>query len=43
MKPDFLSTLLKEPGVKISEYVKFLINYRDQKLDNCYLKTEEKI
>ena len=42
MKPDFLSTLLKEPD-GFSEYAKFLINYRGQKLENCYLNTEEKI
>ena len=42
MKPDFLSTLLKEPD-GFSEYVKFLINYQDWKLENCYLNTEEKI
>ena len=42
MKPDFLSTLLKEPDV-CSEYVKFLINYQGRKLENCYLNKEEKI
>ena len=26
-----------------SKYVKFLINYWDQKLENCYLNTEQKI
>ena len=42
MKPDFLSTLLKEPD-GFSEYVKFLINYGGRKLENYYLNTEEKI
>ena len=42
MKPDFLSTPLKEPD-GFSEYVKFLINYQDRKLENCYRNTEEKI
>ena len=42
MKPDFLNALLKEPD-GLSKYVKFLINYRDRKLENCYLNTEEKI
>ena len=40
-KTDFLSTLLKEPQ-GFSEYVKFLINYWGQKLENCYLNMEEK-
>ena len=42
VKPDFLNTILKEPD-GFSKYVKFLINYRDRKLENCYLTTEEKI
>ena len=42
MKPDFLNILLKEPD-GLSKYVKFLINYRGRKLENCYLNTEEKI
>ena len=42
MKPDFLNILLKEPD-GFSKYVKFLINYQDQKSGNCYLNTEEKI
>ena len=42
IKHDFLSTLLKEPD-GFSEYVKFLMNYLDQKLENCYLNTEEKV
>ena len=42
MKPDFLSAILKEPD-GFSKYVKFLINYRGRKLQNCYLTTEEKI
>ena len=41
-EPDFLSILLKEPD-GFSEYVKFLINYQDRKLENCYLNREEKI
>ena len=40
MKPDFLSTLLKEPD-GFSEYVKFLINYQGRQLENCYPNTEE--
>ena len=42
MKPDFLSTLLKEPD-GFSEYVKFLVNYGGRKLENCYLNAEERI
>ena len=42
MKPDFLNTLSKKPD-GFSNYVKFLINYRGQKLKNCYLNMEEKI
>ena len=42
MKPDFLNTLLKEPD-GLSKYVKFLIKYRDRKLENCYFNTDEKI
>ena len=42
MKPDFLSTLLKEPD-GFSEYVKFLINDQGRQLENCYLNTEERI
>ena len=42
MKPDFLSTLLKELD-GFSEYAKFLINYQGRKLENCYLNTEKKI
>ena len=42
MKTVFLNTILKEPDGFL-KYVKFLINYRDQKLENCYLITEEKI
>ena len=34
MKPDFLSKLLKEPD-GFSEYEKFLIYYRDGKLEKC--------
>ena len=41
MKPDFLSTLLKELD-GFSEYAKFLINYQGRKLENCYLNTEKK-
>ena len=41
MQPDFLNTILKEPDGS-SEYVKLLIYYRDRKLENCYLTTEEK-
>ena len=41
MKPDFLNTILKEPDGS-SKYVKFLIKYRDQKLENCYLTREKK-
>ena len=42
MKPDFLNTLLKEPD-GLPKYVKFLIKYRDRKLENCYFNTDEKI
>ena len=42
MKTVFLNAILKEPDGFL-KYVKFLINYRDQKLENCYLTTEEKI
>ena len=42
MKPDFLSTFLKELD-GFSEYVKFLINYQGWQLENCYLKMEERI
>ena len=42
IKPDFLNTNLKEPD-GFAKYVKFLINYRHQKLENCCLTTEEKI
>ena len=41
MTPGFLSTLLKEPD-GFSEYVKFLINHRSRKLENCNLNMEEK-
>ena len=36
MKPNLLNTILKEPG-GFSKYIKFLINYRGRKLENCYL------
>ena len=42
MKTVFLNTILKEPDGFL-KFVKFLINYRDQKLENCYLTTGEKI
>ena len=42
IKTVFLNTILKEPDGFL-KYVKFLINYRDQKLENCYFTTEEKI
>ena len=42
MKPDFLSTLLKELD-GFSEYAKFLINYQGRKLENCYLNTEKNL
>ena len=42
MKTDFLNTLLKEPDA-FSKYVEFLINYRGQKLENCYLNTKKGI
>ena len=42
MKPDFLNTLLKKPD-SLSKYVKFLIKYRDRKLENCYSNTDEKL
>ena len=34
MKPNFLNTIVKEPD-GFSKYVNLLINYRDQKLENC--------
>ena len=39
MKSYFLTTILKEPN-GFSKYVKFLINYRGRKSENCYLTTE---
>ena len=39
---DFSNTLLKEPD-DFSKYVKFLINCRGRKLENCYFNMEEKI
>ena len=42
MKPDFLNTILKEQD-GFAKHVKFLINYRGRKLENCYLTTEGKI
>ena len=41
MEPDFIKALLKEPA-GLSKYVKFLINYRGRKLENCYFNTESK-
>ena len=42
MKPDFLSTLLKEPD-GFSEYVNILKNCQGRQLENCYLNMEERI
>ena len=39
---DFLNTLLKEPD-GFSKYIKFLINYRGQILENCYLNMKETV
>ena len=39
---ELVQPLLKEQD-GFSKYVKFLRNYWDQKLENCYLNTEQKI